>query len=215
MKCLGTPGGVCLHECLIVNAVAGLAVGLVLTDRSGKVVWINRTAEKLLGTTVDECYGRAARRIFKSPQLSAFWQDAVQTKENAHAEVTVRSPREMDLKLNATRCLDAQGHETGRALLVCDVTQERAVQVKLSQAVVTRLLALTTGHMPPEPVADLTQRELRILRLVGQGLGNIAIARKSSISPSTVRSHLKNLYRKLNLGSRAEAVSFAIRHHLA
>lgn len=215
MKCLGTPGGVCLHECLIVNAVAGLAVGLVLTDRSGKVVWINRTAEKLLGTAVDECYGRAARHIFKSPQLSAFWQDAVQTKENAYAEVAVRWPRDMDLKLNATRCLDAQGREIGRALLVCDVTRERAVQVKLSQAVVTRLLALTSGHMPPEPVANLTQQELRILRLIGQGLSNDEIAGKSHISPSTVRSHLKSLYRKLNLGSRAEAVSFAVHHHLA
>jgi LuxR family transcriptional regulator, maltose regulon positive regulatory protein len=50
---------------------------------------------------------------------------------------------------------------------------------------------------------------------VGQGLGNDDIARNAHISPSTVRSHLKNLYRKLNLGSRAEAVRFAVLHHLA
>ena len=124
-------------------------------------------------------------------------------------------PADLALKANATRYVDDQGAEVGRALLFCDVTAEQRVQVELSQAVARRLLALTSGHMPPEPVANLTHQEVRILRLVGRGLGNEEIAEEAGISPSTVRSHLKSLYRKLGLHSRAEAVSYAARNNLA
>lgn len=216
MKCvgLGNPEGECLNHCLIINAVAGLAVGVILIDRTGKLVWLNRTAESLLNVRLEASSGRSIQQILNAPQLAAFWQDVREQKENAFAEFSVQWPREMELKINATRCLDNDGNEIGRALLVCDVTRERTVQVQLSQAVATRLLALTSGHMPPKPVANLTQQELRILRMVGQGLGNDDIAAQVKISASTVRSHLKSLYKKLNLGSRSEAVSFSVRHHL-
>ncbi|HVP10208.1 MAG TPA: LuxR C-terminal-related transcriptional regulator [Phycisphaerae bacterium] len=214
MKCLGALNGECLNQCLIVNAVSGLSVGLVLVDHRGKVVWLNRTAEKLLGVELAACSGRSMDHVLKNPQMLAFWHDVANKDANAYAEISVRWPKAMDLKVNATRCLDGEGREIGRAMLVCDITQERAVQVTLSQAVATHLLSLTSGHMPPEPVARLTQQELRMLRLVGQGLGNTEIAAQNNISTSTVRSHLKNLYKKLGLSSRAEAVSFAIRHHL-
>ena len=214
VKCLGTLEGECLNQCLIVNAVSGLSVGLVLVDQRGKVVWLNRAALKLLGAEASECTGSPIDHVLKTPTLQAFWHDAVNSNENAYAEISVHWPKAMDLKVNATRCLDGKGREIGRAMLLCDITQERALQVKLSQAVANHLLSLTGGHTSPEPVARLTQQELRMLRFVGQGMGNAEIAEQNKISTSTVRSHLKNLYRKLDLSSRAEAVSFAIRHHL-
>jgi DNA-binding CsgD family transcriptional regulator len=215
VKCLGGTDGECLNQCLIVNAVSGLSVGLVLVDQRGKVVWLNRAAEKLLNVELAACSGRPVDQVLKNPQLQAFWHDATAKETDSYAEVAVHSPRTMDLTVNATRCLDFEGNEIGRAILVCDVTQERAVQVKLSQAVANHLLSLTSGHAAPEPIGQMTQQELRILRLVGQGLGNTEIAERTRIATSTVRSHLKNLYKKLNLNSRAEAVSFSIRHHLA
>jgi DNA-binding CsgD family transcriptional regulator len=205
----------CLDDCLIAQAVAGLSVGLLLVSRSGKVMWLNRTAERIVGAEAAACVGRPIEQALKDPQLSAFWDDATNADGDHFAEVSVRWPSELELKLHATHCLDHDGAELGRALLICDVTDERTVQVKLSQAVATRLLDLTSGHMPPEPVANLTHQELRILLLVGRGLGNDEIAQKTNISASTVRSHLKSLYRKLNFASRAEAVSYAIRNHLA
>jgi DNA-binding CsgD family transcriptional regulator len=56
--------------------------------------------------------------------------------------------------------------------------------------------------------------QIAILRLVGRGIGNAEIAEKAHLSPFTVRSHLKSLYRKLKLASRPEAVAYAIRHHM-
>ncbi|MDQ1736575.1 MAG: hypothetical protein QOH56_2826 [Pseudonocardiales bacterium] len=58
--------------------------------------------------------------------------------------------------------------------------------------------------LPPEL---LSLRELQILRLVAMGRTNGAIAHAMSISPRTVAKHLENIYRKLNVSSRAAAVA--------
>ena len=176
----------CLDDCLIARALSGLCVGLILTNSGGKVVWLNRTAEKVLGLSSADCLGKPLDRLFKDLQLVAFWQQAAGTDGNLLADLVVQWPQKLALKINATRYVDNGGHEIGRALLFCDVTAERAIQVELSHEVAERLLALTAGHMPPEPVASLTHQEVRILRLVGQGIGNDEIAEKANISLSTV-----------------------------
>jgi DNA-binding CsgD family transcriptional regulator len=203
----------CQQSCLIAQAVAGLPIGLVITDPAGRILWLNHAAERLLGTQSGACVGRPATQVFKDPQLVSFWEKS-ERDENLRAELSVHWPEPLELKVSSMRCCD-DGHEIGRALLFCDVTSERAVQVELSQAVAKRLLSLTSGHMPPDAVANLTQQEIRVLRLVGRGLSNEDIADQMTISASTVRAHLKGLYRKLGLGSRAEAVSYAIRNSLA
>ncbi len=205
----------CAAACLVLEAVAGLDVGLVLLDMRGTVLWLNRAAEELLGVPAAACVHRPLAVALRDPQFGAFWQDHGNGDNGAAAEISVHWPLPMELKLHLTGCHGPGGNLRGRALLVCNVTRERKAQIELSRAVAERLLALTSGHMPPEPVANLTPQELRVLRLVGQGLSNEEIARRTSISASTVRSHLKRLYRKLRLHSRAEAVSYAARHHLA
>ena len=67
------------------------------------------------------------------------------------------------------------------------------------------------GSRPPsrseaEGTADLTPREAEIARLVADRKSNKAIARALDISPRTVSTHLSNLYRKLDIGSRGELV---------
>jgi len=65
----------------------------------------------------------------------------------------------------------------------------------------------------PLPVA-LTPRERKILELVSQGLSNRDMAESLSISRLTVECHTKNIYRKLAVTSRTEAVYQARRHGL-
>ncbi len=60
--------------------------------------------------------------------------------------------------------------------------------------------------------ASLTQREKEILELIAGGCSNKLIARKLDISDGTVKAHVKNLLRKLNVHSRLEAAVWALNH---
>jgi DNA-binding NarL/FixJ family response regulator len=60
----------------------------------------------------------------------------------------------------------------------------------------------------------LTRRETLILRLVAEGYTNSSVAERLGVSEPTVKFHLTNIFRKLNVGNRTEASSWAREHGL-
>lgn len=62
-----------------------------------------------------------------------------------------------------------------------------------------------------DPEEDLTAREKEVLGLIGRGLRNIDVATSLDLAESTVASHIKSIYRKLGISSRAEASWHATR----
>jgi DNA-binding NarL/FixJ family response regulator len=58
---------------------------------------------------------------------------------------------------------------------------------------------------------NLTQREIEVLALLAKGLGNKEIAVQLHISTNTVKRHLKSIYAKLEVNTRAAASAYAIR----
>ncbi|MGH1537046.1 MAG: two-component system response regulator NarL [Gammaproteobacteria bacterium] len=81
------------------------------------------------------------------------------------------------------------------------------------------LLASSIRHdnnAPPENAenASLTNREREILELIASGKSNKLIARELSISDGTVKVHVKNLLRKLNVHSRLEAAVWALSNNI-
>lgn len=60
--------------------------------------------------------------------------------------------------------------------------------------------------MPSRPLSELSARENEILSFVAKGYRDKEIAEKFFISPETVRKHLRNIYQKLHVRSRTEAV---------
>lgn len=52
----------------------------------------------------------------------------------------------------------------------------------------------------------LSDSELKVMRLLDKGLSNKAIALKLGVSNNTVKFHLKNIYKKLNVHNRLEAI---------
>ena len=56
------------------------------------------------------------------------------------------------------------------------------------------------------PADLLTERELEVLRLLAEGITNKEIARRLVVAPSTVKQHLKHIYRKLDVHSRVQAI---------
>lgn len=83
-----------------------------------------------------------------------------------------------------------------------------------------RLTAPDLPGTPPPPVlpraphADLTPRELEVLRLVAKGLTNAQVAQALIVTPRTVNAHLTAIYGKLGVTSRAGAIRYALEHQL-
>ncbi len=104
----------------------------------------------------------------------------------------------------------AQGDETLRAI--------RAVangEVIFSPGIAEQMMAFfmkggrettPTGSAKAKPFPELTPREREILELLAQGLTNTAIAEKLVLSPKTIRNQVSNIFSKLQVASRSEAI---------
>lgn len=71
-----------------------------------------------------------------------------------------------------------------------------------------------SAELPPTLPAGLSGREAEVLRLVAQGLTNAQIAEKLVLSPYTVNAHLRSIYGKIGVSSRAAATRWASDQHL-
>ncbi|HEU4741350.1 MAG TPA: response regulator transcription factor [Meiothermus sp.] len=67
----------------------------------------------------------------------------------------------------------------------------------------------------PKPHAELSDREVQILKLVAQGYTNLEIAGELSLSEKTVRNRLSEIFQKLHLNNRTQAALYALREGLA
>jgi DNA-binding NarL/FixJ family response regulator len=63
-------------------------------------------------------------------------------------------------------------------------------------------------------ITALSQRDLHLLQLLAEGLGDQAIAERLQLQPQTVRKYLMELMSKLGAESRLQALVFALRHGL-
>ncbi|MBI1805053.1 MAG: response regulator transcription factor [Ignavibacteria bacterium] len=85
----------------------------------------------------------------------------------------------------------------------------------MSASIARQVLNLVRQQSPISPDQfQLTDRENEILRCLVDGLSDKRIADKLFISPQTVHSHIKNIYEKLQVHSKSEAVSKALRSKL-
>ncbi len=79
-------------------------------------------------------------------------------------------------------------------------------EVYLSPRMTTRLLQRAAVGKPLDhnPVETLSNRELQVFEMIGQGLNTVQIAHKLELSPSTVETHRKVIKTKLNVKTSAE-----------
>jgi DNA-binding NarL/FixJ family response regulator len=71
------------------------------------------------------------------------------------------------------------------------------------------------GDQPPSLYEDLTQRELEVLQLAAEGRSNKEIAAALVISEKTVKNHVANIFSKLQVNDRTQAILYALRTGLA
>ncbi len=84
---------------------------------------------------------------------------------------------------------------------------EAVLHPRVAARVIQELHALPQDV--PAPFAELTERELDVLRLIAEGLSNAEIAERLVISEKTVKSHVSNILSKLHLADRTQAAVYA------
>jgi len=87
----------------------------------------------------------------------------------------------------------------------------------LHPAIARKVLARVRQTAPTAAEAQaeaLSDREIDVLRLAARGLSNRQIAQELTLSPRTVQAHMGNIFGKLQVGSRTEAVMVGLRRRL-
>jgi DNA-binding NarL/FixJ family response regulator len=89
---------------------------------------------------------------------------------------------------------------------------ESMLHPAIARKVINRFAQPERGtSIAPAPLDQLTERELEVLKMAAKGMSNREIAQKLTISVRTVQTHLTNIFNKMGVGSRTEAVVHGLR----
>jgi DNA-binding NarL/FixJ family response regulator len=75
-----------------------------------------------------------------------------------------------------------------------------------SPAIASRMMTFFAAPRPATPFPELTEREREILNFIAQGHNNVEIADRLALSAKTVRNHISNIFSKLQVADRAQAI---------
>lgn len=99
--------------------------------------------------------------------------------------------------------------------LISGIVAVHAGQRIVTGAAANRVVDMLTNSGPTRAYYDnLTPREIEILTLLASGLANKQIAHRVKISDKTVRNHISNIYEKVKVVDRSQAVLYAVRKGL-
>ena len=83
---------------------------------------------------------------------------------------------------------------------------------EITRRLIDRFVSGAHPSRPPRELAELTARELEVLKLLARGRTNAAIANELYLSEGTVKTHVARVLRKLALHDRTQAVIYAYEH---
>jgi len=88
---------------------------------------------------------------------------------------------------------------------------ESVLHPAVARRVICRLVSLAPSHIESRVIEPLSERETEVLRLAAKGISNKGIAEQLFLSPRTVQTHMGNIFNKLGVASRTEAVLYGLR----
>src|SRR5262249_28147856 len=123
-----------------------------------------------------------------------------------------------DERIFDSLCAGASGYllkKTQPSRLVESVREAAQGGAPMSPEVARRVIRLFREIRPPERADyNLTPHELRILKLLVEGHNYKTAAARLKVAPTTINFHLQNIYQKLQVHSKTEAVAKALRNRL-
>lgn len=201
-------------------ALARAADGAFVIDADGRITSWNRAAVQILGYTPREVIGRTCCDVFAGHDTEG--------NRVCYPGCRVMTLVRLD---EPVQHFDMRAHtKAGRPVWLnmsilpttSPAGQPMTIHLFRDVTATKELLTLIHERLAPRPspvdssapAGALSRRELEVLRLMTQGLNTTAIAGRLTVSRATVRNHVQNIFGKLAVHSRLEAVAFAARHRL-
>jgi PAS domain S-box-containing protein len=202
-------------------ALAAAGDGACVVGNDGRIVLWNRAAEKMLGYGAREILGRPCCDVFVGHDDDGNrlcyqgchvmkLMDLGETVRSFDMKTRSKAGHPVWLNVSILRMAEAEPNVAMTVHLFRDVTASKELLTMIHE----RATATAEREAGVDPHAVLSRRELEVLRLVAIGLNTRAAAERLHVSPATVRNHVQNLFAKLDVHSRLEAVAYATRHRL-
>ena len=118
--------------------------------------------------------------------------------------------RAVDIGINGYILKDSESSVLKKAIFAVH-NGETYIQPSLSPLLNSKMI---DRDVDKEKIKSLTRRELDVLKLLAEGLFNKEIAFKLDISERTVKNHVSNIFKKIDIADRTQAAVFAIRNNL-
>lgn len=206
--------------------VASTADPAFATDEEGRVVIWNKAAERLLGRRAEEVLGRPCSEVLEGRDV--FGNRFCYANCPLHRMVRDEEPiRSFEMSFQ-----DGDGRQLDLGVSIIAVPGPKASQYSLVHLLRTlpgdrdhqATLGTSLASTPAEEAIgtstessgnySLTPREIEILQSLVKGWSTQEIADRLYISVATVRNHVQNILKKLDVHSKVEAVSLALRERL-
>jgi PAS domain S-box-containing protein len=218
------------------DTFSNTADGVFIVDKNQRIIRWNKGAERILKYTEVEVLNHDCYRVIAGRAHSdKLWCHSNCRVQSCIAKGTplenfdllTRTNEGEPIWLNISILSPADGNEQITVHILRDVTPEK----KAGQAIEQFLAALGVhalargkhqddkGDLKPiaartstaEAPLALSSREVEVLRLLAEGLPTKALAQRLNISHFTARNHIQNILVKLDLHSKAQAVSYAFK----
>lgn len=88
------------------------------------------------------------------------------------------------------------------------------IQANMTRELVREFNKITLYDKGKTEESNLTAREVEVLELIAEGMINKEIAKRLFISEKTVKNHVSNIFRKLNVSDRTQAAIYVFKHNL-
>ena len=143
------------------------------------------------------------------PELNGIEATQRIVEESPHIGVLVLTMFEDDDSVFAAMRAGARGYllkGADQAEIVRAIHAVGSGEAIFGPHIARRVMDFFSGERTAVPFPDLTAREREVLELVAQGRSNAEITRTLVLSPKTVRNHVSNVFTKLQVADRAQAI---------
>lgn len=212
------------------DIVSSTADAAFATDEDGRIVIWNRAAERLLGHGPAQVLGKPCYDVLRGRDVfgnrycceSCALSNMVSRHEAVRSfeiDLRNRSGEMLRVALSIVAVPGPRASQRTIIHLLQPVEREKEAD-ELIRRILTRPATASlpvpaeASHSPSRAPAPLSTREIEVLRMLADGTSTKHIADSLFISHATVRNHIQNILRKLEVHSKLEAVSLVLRNHL-